>query len=444
MLNILTHKYIMNVTFESLCYCFIIRISGVIRMSSLLQKYRKLPREIYILFFARIVNSIGSFVFPLLTLILTEKVGLAADEAGEYAMLMTAAQGLAMVAGGKLTDVLGRKKLIIGCNILGAACYTACGFIEPSETMVNLIIAASSIYSLSFPALEAVTMDVSTPSNRKAAFGLLYMGLNLGYAVEPLIAGLLFEKNLPLLFVGDAATTLLSTLLIAFFLKETLPQKKDAAQASEKYSEGSVFSVLWQRKKLLTYALVLFLFEFAYIQWGFELPLQTEALFENGAFVYTTLTSFNAILVIALTPLITLLLQKWKPLRGMALAGLLFMLSFGMLIFFKQLEAFYIMIFVMTVGEIFSTIDSKTYLANNTPSSHRGRLNSAIQFAGGASRLVSPLLIGSIIVNQGMDLGWLVIASAAGLGAAAVFSLSFFEARSAKKSAPAAETAESA
>lgn len=414
-------------------------------MASLLQKYRKLPREIYILFLARIVNSIGSFVFPLLTLILTEKVGLTADKAGEYAMIMTVAQGVAMVAGGKLTDVLGRKKLIIACNILGAACYAACGFLPPSPTMVYLIIAASSIYSASSPALEAVTMDVTNPSNRKGAFGLLYMGLNLGFAVGPIIAGLLFDKNLPLLFIGDAATTLLSTLLIVFFLKETLPKEKESGETLEARNEGSVFRVLWERKRLLAYALVMFLFEFAYMQWGFELPLQAEALFKDGALIYTSLASFNAILVIALTPLITFLIHKWKPLRGMAVAGTLFAVSFGMLIFFKQLESFYIMIFIMTVGEIFSTIDSKTYLANNSPSSHRGRLNSAVQFVSGASRLVSPLLIGRIIVKQGMDLGWLVIASAAALGAVSVFILSCGEKRAIKREvcAPEAENSES-
>lgn len=410
-----------------------------IKITSLLQKYRKLPREIYILFLARIVNNLGSFVFPLLTLILTKKVGMTADKAGEYAMLMTVAQGIAMVIGGKLTDVMGRKKLIIASNVLGAACYTACGFLPPSETMVYFIIAASSIYSIAFPALEAVTMDVTTPENRKGAFGLLYMGLNLGFAIGPIIGGLLFETNLPLVFIIDAATTLLSTLLIMLFLKETMPKKKDGAVALEAYNEGSVFRVLWERKRLLAYALVMFLFEFAYMQWGFELPLQTEALFKDGALVYTTLASLNAIVVIAFTPLITFIIHKWKPLRGMAVAGALFALSFGMLMFFKQLEAFYIMIFIMTIGEIFSAIDSKTYLANNSPSSHRGRLNSAVQFVSGASRLVSPLLIGRIIVNQGMDLGWLVIASAAALGAVFVFTLSCSEKHAVKQSESAPE-----
>ncbi|MEW5818540.1 MAG: MFS transporter, partial [Spirochaetota bacterium] len=44
--------------------------------------YRGLPRSIYILFFARIVNCMGSFVFPFLTMFLTQKLELSTGEAG--------------------------------------------------------------------------------------------------------------------------------------------------------------------------------------------------------------------------------------------------------------------------------------------------------------------------------------------------------------------------
>ena len=47
-------------------------INGVVNQ---IKRYRGLPKEIYVLFAARIVNSLGAFVFPLLTLILTEKLG---------------------------------------------------------------------------------------------------------------------------------------------------------------------------------------------------------------------------------------------------------------------------------------------------------------------------------------------------------------------------------
>ncbi|MGN2369500.1 hypothetical protein ACTFJW_05480 [Clostridium cagae] len=38
--------------------------------------YLGLPKEIYILFLGKIINCIGAFIYPLLSLILIQKIGL--------------------------------------------------------------------------------------------------------------------------------------------------------------------------------------------------------------------------------------------------------------------------------------------------------------------------------------------------------------------------------
>ncbi|WP_343349012.1 hypothetical protein [Terrisporobacter petrolearius] len=47
-------------------------------MNNLLSTYKGLPREIYILFLGKIVNAMGAFVKPLMSLILTQKLGMSA------------------------------------------------------------------------------------------------------------------------------------------------------------------------------------------------------------------------------------------------------------------------------------------------------------------------------------------------------------------------------
>ena len=46
------------------------------RKNNVLSTYKGLPKEFYVLFIGRIINCIGSFVHPLMSLILTEKIGL--------------------------------------------------------------------------------------------------------------------------------------------------------------------------------------------------------------------------------------------------------------------------------------------------------------------------------------------------------------------------------
>ena len=69
-------------------------------------QYRGLRRENYVLFFGRIVTNMGSMVWPMLTMILNQKLGMSA---GNIAIL-TAVFGILMMPatlfGGKLADRL--------------------------------------------------------------------------------------------------------------------------------------------------------------------------------------------------------------------------------------------------------------------------------------------------------------------------------------------------
>jgi MFS family permease len=389
-------------------------------MTGLLQRYRGLPREIYILFLARVINSIGAFVYPLLTLILTGKIGFGEDTAGLCMTILTLAQAPSVILGGKLADKIGRKKLIVVFQMLGAATYIACGFVQPSLTMVILIMLASTFYAMTYPAMEAVTADLTHIGNRKEAISVLYMGFNLGFAIGPMIGGLLYKDLLPLVFIGDAFTTIVSTVLLCIFIKETLPKKEDkpaVKNSLEEYREGSVWSILMERKALLFFSLIMLVYEFAYSQWAFALPIQMKGLFADGPAQYGILASYNGLLVIILTPIVTALIRRWRSLRAAALAGALYAVAYGMLIFVHDLWLFYVSMFLLTLGEVLNTIDNRSFLANYSPSSHRGRLNSIMNIISSSGRMISPLLIGGLITTGGVASGWTAVSIAAVAGA---------------------------
>ena len=90
-------------------------------------QYRGLRRENYVLFFGRIVTNMGSMVWPMLTMILNQKLGISA---GNIAIL-TAVFGILMMPatlfGGKLADRLNKKNIIIVGDIVSVVCYILCG-----------------------------------------------------------------------------------------------------------------------------------------------------------------------------------------------------------------------------------------------------------------------------------------------------------------------------
>ncbi len=66
-----------------------------------IDQYKNLGREIYILFFGRIVTSMGALIWPLMTLILKNKMGYDATFIAILSMGMSILQFPMLLLGGK-------------------------------------------------------------------------------------------------------------------------------------------------------------------------------------------------------------------------------------------------------------------------------------------------------------------------------------------------------
>lgn len=384
------------------------------KIKKLLRPYVGLPKAIYILFISKIINSIGCFVQPLLALILTNKIGLGKDVAGSYVTILILLTVPSLILGGKLVDSIGRKKIIIISQGFGALSIIACGFIRPNMLMTYMLILSAFLYGLSSPAYDAMLADLTTPETRKGAYSLLYMGWNLGFAIGPIIGGFLYKSYLSLLFIGDGVTTILSLLLVIYFISETKGKDKnievDENRELEKDVEGSVFKVLLSRPILIYYALIFMCYQFEYSQWAFALPIQLGDMFKDmGGAYYGILASFNGLIVIIFTPVVSTITHSFKPIRVVALGGLCYGISFGMLAFAKVLLLFFIAIFIMTVGEILISINSSAFIANHTPASHRGRVNAVLPLIFGTGFTFGPMIMGRFISVYSVAKGWILI-----------------------------------
>jgi len=376
--------------------------------------YRGLPREIYVIFISRIINNLGCFVFPLLSLILTQKIGLPKDAAGRYVTALSIISVPSLLIGGKLVDTIGRRRIILISQSLGAIAIICCGFMKPSLMMAYTVMLSSVLFSLSSPAYDAMLADLTTPENRKASYSLLYMGMNVGFAIGPVIGGLLFKRYLKYVFIGDGITTILSLVLVMVFVKETMGKDMDTILQEERKEEasvqGSVFSVLKTRPILIFFSLIMFCYAFEYSQWGFTLPLHLEDIFKgSGASYYGTLACMNGFVVIALTPVISKITHSIKPIKVIAMGGLFYGIAFGSFSFIRNYPLFLIFIIIMTMGEIMVTINSSTFIANHTPASHRGRVSSILPLISGGGYAVGPMIMGKIITNNSFAFGWTII-----------------------------------
>lgn len=402
--------------------------------------YSGLPRSVYVIFFARVVNSMGNFVFPFMTLLLTSKGGMGEQQVGSYLLLASILQIPGALLGGKLTDIMGRKKIMILFMGLASLCFVPCAFLIDNPDAFHYVpiflIMAAFFGSIANPASGAMMNDLTMPENRQAAFSLLYMGMNAGTAIGSIIAGFLFNNHMKLLFLGDTATTLISILLLLKYVKETKPTKEelhkiDNGRVGEKAETGGLIAALLRRPGLLIFALFDTIYSFVYEQTRFSMPLQTNKIFGEilGPRYFGTFNMVNCLEVIFFTTVITILTRKVRAIYNVSIAGIFFAVGFGMLFFVKSFWMFVISTIIWTIGEIINATNIGVYIANHTPISHRGRFSSIIHIISGTGGSIAPYIMGGFIAKNGVNNVWPVIFILALTAAAFMFILGTSEKR---------------
>ncbi len=82
------------------------------------------------------------------------------------------------------------------------------------------------------------------------------------------------------------------------------------------------------------------------------MPLNFERLYgEQGAFIFGTITSVNAFVVIFATPILTTVSEKLKDLNKIVVGVFLMTIGFGMYIFIQGIMSlYYVSIIIFTLG----------------------------------------------------------------------------------------------
>lgn len=95
--------------------------------------YKGLPKSIYIIFLAQVINRFGDFVLPFLSLFLVRKLGLSYVSAGFAVTLTTIATIPGSFAGGKIADHIGRKKSYVIFQMAAAFSAALCIYSKSSD-----------------------------------------------------------------------------------------------------------------------------------------------------------------------------------------------------------------------------------------------------------------------------------------------------------------------
>lgn len=373
------------------------------RMVTIFSQYKGLSKSAYIIFIGRMITNMGAFIWPLLTLIMKDKLGYSPSTIAYIFFGVGAIFLPANILGGKLADKYNRKKLIIIFDAVSIVFFILCSLVEPGILMMIFFIIAGLFANMESPSFEALVVDVTKPNERDKVYSLMYLGHNLGYMFGAAIGGLLFANYLSLAFVLDGLTTLASTILIVMFVKVINIDdidENDKNEYEDMVKHDMKVSTILRSRPSIFVQLIIFLFaSLIYSQWNYVLPMYMTDIFgeDLGSKYFGLIGSFNAFVVIAFTPVITYLLNKIYDLSKILIGQFLIGISFLIIINQQAYYVFFIMMFIFTVGEIVNMLGLSPFMSRRVPASHRGRINSYRNisfFVGGA---IGRVLIGWIL-----------------------------------------------
>ena len=350
---------------------------------------RGLPRTAWVIYAGTFINRFGSFVLTFMVLVMVRR-GFSPAQAG----LAAAAYGIgglaAGVVGGHAADRIGRRRTIVLSMFSSAAVLVALWQAQGLVLTIALAALAGVTAEMYRPASAALLADVTPPGRRVSTFAMYRVAVNLGYAMGPAAAGFFAADHPAIVFVGDAATSLLYGVLVLV----AVPKSADAvvrrgrAETVQKQS-GPLLKRIVADHPFLTVLAVSLLSHVVYHQDIAALPLEVEA---RGlpAQAYGLMMSTNGLICLLVelpVASVTSRLPPWIPMSlGVALMGVGLSLT-GVA---PGVAGLMVTVVVWTLGEIVWSPVASAYVADLAPPEVQGRYQAAYGLTSAAGLAIAP------------------------------------------------------
>ncbi|HSL43048.1 MAG TPA: MFS transporter [Anaerolineales bacterium] len=362
-----------------------------------------LPPTYWLIWTGTLINRLGGFVIPFLTLYLTAQREIPVSQAALMVSLFGAGSFTAQLSGGELTDRFGRRPVMLMSFFITPIFMVTLGLARDLALISVATFMVGFFTDLYRPAVGAAIADLVPPELRTRAYGYNYWAINLGAAVAPLLAGLIADYNFLILFVADALTTAIFGLIVFFGIPETRPAE---AHHTSHMALGERISQLRRAPILLIFSFLTLFFGMIYMQGNVTLPLDMQS-HGLGPQQYGAAIAVNGFLIILVTIPVSNMARKWPRFETVAVAAVLTGLGFGFTALATNLPLFALSVVIWTLGEIAGTSVSPAIIADLSPVELRGLYQGIFGSAWGLSFFIGPLVGGWVYENIGSNALWI-------------------------------------
>jgi len=367
--------------------------------------YREFPRTFWTLIGARFIDQLGgSLVYPFFALFITHKFGVGMTEVGILFALFSLTSVGGNVIGGALADRLGRKKLIIIGLVISAVSSMLLALSPTIEIVYASAMFVGLFANIGGPAAGAMIADILPEEKRTQGFGILRVVFNLAVAIGPAIGGMLAGVSYFLLFAVDSVSSLITAVIVARAIPETMPQPDKGPESVGETFGGygriirdSAFMVLFFAATLLMLGMV---------QMHGTLAVFLRDVHGVPDRGYGYLLSMNATMVVLFQFYITRKIEGFSPYLMLVLGSGLYAVGLGMYGVVSGAALFVLAMVILTVGEMVVAPVAQALVVRLAPDDMRGRYMAFFGFSGMIGNAAGPLLAGLIMDNLNPRLVW--------------------------------------
>jgi MFS family permease len=348
----------------------------------------RLPSPVRLLITGTLINKVGTFIVPYLTIVLLREFRLSETEAARLLFAYGAGSIVSILAGGWLTDRLGRRVTLM-VSLFGSGLLAfGMGFAPSARVFVPLLVLLGFVADLYRPAASAIIGDLLPSEERASGFAALRLAVNLGFALGMAMGGLLADWNWRWLFFGDGLTTLLYGCVVYLRIPETRPEEAEAPRApSGSAPENPLLDGVYLQ--MVSVAFIFSLIFFSHIS---VMPLTITVSAGYPALVYGLLVGMNGLLIAVFEISMVERLKPFRRLRTAALGYMLVSFGFAAVGLVMHWAWFLGAVLLWTAGEILASPQQMAFIADWAPPRARGRYLSLYQATWSLAFAVNPVL----------------------------------------------------
>lgn len=315
-------------------------------------------------------------VLPFLALYLNRTLGYSVEDAGVALTVYGVGAFVTAPFAGRVSDHIGPRRVMIASLFLSGMMLLVLVFAKSFPAILTLVFVLAVISEAFRPASLVSITELVAPEQRKTAFSVNRLAINLGMSIGPAVGGFLIIFSYPLLFIADGTTAIAAGLVLLFAPWHPVAQdhRNHAGQT------GTVTGIsfherplsIWKDRRLQYFLLAITPVVVVFFQHNSSMPLFLVGDLHLAESTYGLLFTINTGLIILLEVPLNIAMAHWPHRRALSLGAFLSGLGFGAMGLVTGVTGVALTVVVWSFGEMILLPAASNYMADIATPDRRG------------------------------------------------------------------------